>query len=365
MPRENALTAVATRFLRIHFWFRLKRPFLAPQKLLIVQPCCLAELLQTTPLLAVLHEYFPEAQIDWLVTDAMRPALSGNPHLLRLQSAGEKDLHDMGWGNLLQLAAQLRRERYDTAMIPRGSSLLSWLAWQADIPQRVGLRVGGHGLGHTISVQPPLGHPTLMQLALIPALGLPPSRTTAGRKMGFYPSDLDRTAVTRRLVEEVEWLGDAPLVLLNPGGGTGPSDPHYWPLERFVLLGNHLVRHCGAKVVLVGAQADVPVVRDVAGMMATAVTNWTGQLSLGELGALCEVADLYVGNDVGASCVAVATECPTLVICGPTSPETSGPYAPQGRLVSLWHANNTPFSWANGVTIDEAIAASKQLLARE
>ena len=366
MPRENALTAVATRLFRIPFWFQRKRPFAVPQKLLIIQPCCLQDILQTTPLLAVLHEHFPQTQIDWLVNDTLRPALSGNPHLFRLQSAGDTGLYEMGWGQLRQLADTLRRERYDTAIIPRSSSLLSWLAWQVGIPQRVGLNVGGRGVAHTLSVYPSATatHPTQMQLSLLPAMGLSPSRTMASRKMWFYPSDLDRTAVTRRLVEEVDWLGDAPLVILNPGGGTGPGDPHYWPLERYVLLGNHLVRHCGAKVVLAGEEADQPIARDVGGMMITAVANWTGQLTLGELGALCEVADLYIGNDVGSSCIAVATECPAIVLFGATSPEVSGPYAPQGQLTTLWHPAPDLPAQSHAVTIAQAIAASEESLRR-
>lgn len=364
MPQETVLTAVAAHLLRLPFWLQRKRPFLPPQKLLILQPGDLQDILHTTPLLAVLHESFPQTRIDWLVNEPLRPALSGNPNLFQLQSAGETSLHEMRWSDLRQLADELRQERYDTAIIPRGSNLLSWLAWQSGIPQRVGLSVAGRGVAHTISVPVPTSvmHPTLRQLALLPAMGLPPSRTTAGRKMGFYPSDLDRTAVTRRLVEEVEWLGDAPLVVLNPGGGSGPGDPRYWPLERYVLLGNHLVRHCGAKVVLVGGEADQPIARDVVGMMITAVANW--KLSLGELGALCEVADLYIGNDVGASCIAAAAECPTLVIFRATSPETSGPYVPQGQLLTLWHPPADAPTHSTVVTVDEATAAARQLLSR-
>lgn len=366
MSQEAGLTAVTAHLLRFPAWLRGKRPFVPPQKLLILQPGDLQNILHTTPLLAILRESFPQTRMGWLVNEALRAAVSGNPHLFWLHSAGQTDVEQMNWSELRQLADEIRQERYDTVIIPSASTWLSWLAWQAGIPQRVGLNGGRRGLAHTISVNPSAAakHPVLQQMALLPALGLSPSRTLAGRTMGFYPSDLDRTAVTRRLVEEVDWLGDAPLVVLNPGGGSGPGDPRYWPLERYVLLGNHLLRQCGAKVVLVGEAADQPLVRDVRGMMITAVANWTGQLTLGELGALCEVADLYIGNDVGTSCIAAASECPTLVIFGPTAPETSGPYAPQGQLATLWHPTANTFSPPTTVTVAEATSTAQKLLSR-
>jgi len=86
-------------------------------------------------------------------------------------------------------------------------------------------------------------------------------------------------------------------------------------------------------------------------------------VGLGELGALCELASLYVGNDVGSTHVAAATGCPTLAIYGPTDPGVYAPYMVNGRVQTLWRPYEGEFNWTTGVSVDEAIGAAEELLA--
>ena len=185
------------------------------------------------------------------------------------------------------------------------------------------------------------------------------------RGLEFYPSDVDRTAVTALLIEEIDWLGDVPLVILHPGGGQNPARPDerkQWPVERFALLGSQLIRKQGARVVLVGGEQDRPLTQAVQGMMTTSVVDLAGRLTLGKLGALCEVADLYVGNDTGPTHIAVAVGCPTLAIFGPSDPAFSGPYAPRGRVEALWREYEPPFAWDWGISVKDAGKTAVSLL---
>ena len=91
-------------------------------------------------------------------------------------------------------------------------------------------------------------------------------------------------------------------------------------------------------------------------------SNRAGEIGLGELGALCELAALYVGNDVGSTYVAAATGCPTLAIYGPTDPAVSAPYMVNGRVVTLWQPYDGDFIWAKGTTVEMATAAAEALL---
>ena len=83
------------------------------------------------------------------------------------------------------------------------------------------------------------------------------------------------------------------------------------------------------------------------------------------MGALCELAGLYVGNDVGSTYVAAATGCPTLSIYGPTDPGVYAPYMVNGRVRTLWHAYEEAFSWDAGASVEEASAAAEELLATQ
>jgi lipopolysaccharide heptosyltransferase II len=364
--RDNALTVALARLAGLPFALFGRRPFVPPRKALVLQPCCLSQVLLTTPLLAVLRDAYPSARFDWAVTDWARPAIAGNPHLTQLISLGQSPLEQLSWRELRVVAQRLRQEEYDTCFIPSRTTSAALLPWLAGIPQRIGLNVNGRGFAHTLPVTPPdtAVHAADVYLSLAGVLGIEPE-CIRGRGLEFYPADVDRTAVTALLVEKVDWLGDVPLVIIHPGGGQNPARPDerkQWPVERFALLGSQLMHRHKARVVLVGGKQDRPLTQAIQGMMAQQVVDLAGHLTLGELGALCEVADLYIGNDAGPTHVAVAVGCPTLAIFGPSNPVLSGPYAPHGRVAALWQEYQTPFDWDFGVTVEEGVATAVSLL---
>ncbi len=322
----------------------------------------------TTPLLAALSNAFPHTRFDWLVSEWARPAIAGNPRLTELVNAGTITMKNSSTTLLHELAQQLREEAYDTCIVPSRSGVMSLLPWRAGIPQRIGLHVNGRGFAHTLAIKPDgtTQHASELYLTIAQAMGVD---LTAGKPVGmeFYPSDLARTRITRRLVEDLDWLADQPLMILHPGGASNPltTDPQkQWPRERFVRLGNYLSRKFDARIVLVGAESEKALVTAVSGMMSISPVDLSGQLTLGELGALCEVADLYVGNDTGPTHVAAAVGCPTLAIFGPSNPAYSKPYGTKGKVAVLWQEwdKKRPFSWRHSASLEDAIAAISTLI---
>jgi len=362
--RDNALTVTLARAASLPFRLRSRRAFVPPRRAIILKPCCLSQVLLATPLLAALSETYPNTQFDWAVSAYARPAIAANTRLSELVDSGSVGLPDSSWSDVRALVERLRAGQYDTAFIPSRSSVLAFVAWRAGIPQRVGLSTGGRGFAHTVVVGPPPGeqHAATIYLSLARALGI-----DEPVHVEFHPSDRARTAMTALLVDEVDWLGDVPLVLMHPGGGRNPfqtDETRLWPVSRFARLGNHLVRQHNARLLIVGDTDDRARAAEVAGLISAPVVDLAGRLTLSELGALAEMADLYVGNDAGPTHVAAAVGCPTLAIFGPTNPAVSGPYATKGHVISLWRPTDGPFSWEAGVTTEEAAAAADLLLRR-
>ena len=367
MPRETFFTATAARLLSLPFRL-VRRPFTPPQKALILHPCCLSQVMLATPLLSVLTNAFPDTQFDWAVSEWARPAIAKNPHITELLPTGDLGIAPMSFSELRAVSGQLRQGGYDTCFILGRSSLLSWVAWQAGIPQRIGVASGGRGFAQTLVAPVRTGqqHATdiYLSLAEVCDIDLPPGERPP---MAYYPADDDRTAVTQRLIDELEWLGDVPLVVIHPGGGEGSlyEDPlKRWPSERFVLLINHLARQHDARILIVGSRHDQALATAIDGMTSARCGNWAGRVTLGELGALAEIANLYVGNDTGPTHIAAAVGCPTLAIFGPSNPALSAPYAPNSeRVITLWQGQDVrPFTWEEGVTVNQAIKAADKLL---
>lgn len=337
-----------------------------PQKALILKPCCLSQAMLTTPLLAALSETYPQARFDWALHRYARAAVATNSRVAELVDTGRLGEPDSSLADVRAVVERLQQESYDTVFVPSHSSILAWIAWRAGIPQRVGLSGGGRGFSHTIAVRPPndVLNAGAQYLSLARALGIETEVSSE-----FYPRDSDRTTITNLLVEDVGWLGDRPLAILHPGGGENPMHPNErkrWPVERFALLANHLVRTHRATIALVGAETDKDDARTIGGIMSGNAVDLTGRLSLGELGALCEVADLFVGNDTGPTHIAAAVGCPTLAIFGPSDPARSAPFLTKGRVIALGAEDSSLFDgWETTVLPAQAVEAADVLLQRE
>mgnify|MGYP001175476440 FL=1 len=357
---KPALKSAFDRIVRLSTGLRRPPSNVSPQKILIMQPCCLGQVMQTTPLLAALSEGFPEARIDWAVSDWAMPAIGVNPRLTRIIHTGAGSPDNCSREELRALIDKLRAGGYDACFVPSQSNKTKQAALQADIP-----RVFGFNGGRKMKEPTTIERLTARRfLSLATAAGVDPSIIDSV-EMEFEPPDVDRAKIARRLVEELDWLGDKPLVILHPGGGDNPDRmalDKRWPAQRFARLANHLTRTYGAHVIVAGTAEERAVAEQVVGMIAFPVTNLAGQLGLGELGALCELADLYVGNDAGSTCVAAATGCPTLAIYGPTDPAVYGPYMVNGRVRTLWKPYEGAFNWAAGVSVTEACAAADELM---
>jgi len=362
----HSLATALLNAARSPFRLKSKQPLVAPRKALILQPCCLGRVMLTTPLLMALGNAFPEARFDWAISEWALQAISSNPRVTRTIHTGPGDISDDNRDSVSKLVETIRGEAYDTCFIPSRSGALARVAALAGIAQRIGLSEGGRN-SHTVAVRPLEGERQTARtyLSLAAAVGVDEA-TIAAAEMEFHPTDSDRTTVTRWLVEEFDWLGDTPLVVLHPGGGENPSQTNInkrWPAHRFARLANYLTRTHHVRIIVVGTAEERWLADQVAGMVPFPVMNRAGRVGLGELGALCELASLYVGNDVGSTHVAAATGCPTLAIYGPTDPGVYAPYMINGRVKPLWRPFEGEFNWTTGVSVDEAIGAAEELLA--
>jgi heptosyltransferase-2 len=63
------------------------------------------------------------------------------------------------------------------------------------------------------------------------------------------------------------------------------------------------------------------------------VINLTGTTDLAEVSAMLAEADVMISNDMGLAHVSAAVGTPTVVIFGPTNPETTSPFSKNAHIV--------------------------------
>jgi len=346
----------------------VRRPARAPRRGLILKPCCAGDVVFATATLAALRRAYPQAHIAWAISAWARPILAHNPRVDALLDAGPLGTRRATLADVRALAARARAEDFDTCLVLDRSPLLTLVAWLARIPQRVGLDSGGRGFAHTLPVPAPgARHEAELYLDCARALGIDAQDAWPE----FYPAPEDESFAAARVAE---WAGPGPLVLLNPAGGTNPGMrlvEKRWPVDRYAALGARLAAERGARLALLAGPGDEPLLAELQARLHVRASALAVQW--GQAGALARRAALYAGNDTGLTHVASASGTAVLAIFGPSDPRRYAPFAPPGRAVTLWRETAVPaagvaggvhgdFTWEQGVTVDEAVAAAEKLL---
>jgi len=306
--------------------------FHTPSSILIIKPCCLGDVLMATPVIAALRRAFPRARIDFAVGGWSRAMVENNPRLDGLVDCGRVGSGSRyTWRKYLDLVRRIRAGGYEACFVLARSPLINLLPYLGGVPQRVGLDSRGRGFSLTVGVPVSgLKHEAELYLDTVRAVGIEVNEP----RLEFYPTEEDRRHVAEMLRAEPK----IPLVVIHPAGGSNPGmtlSAKRWPPQRFAALADRLIEERGAQVLLVGGPDDGPIAAAIKDGMRQEPCDLTGQLTFGQLGALLERCDLFIGNDTGAMHLAVAVGAPVVAIFGPSDPRTYGPYGENS--VALWH----------------------------
>ncbi len=346
-------------------------------RIALLKPCCIGDIVLTTPLLCALRRAYPDSPIDWWAGSWSLPVVKGHPSLTGVVDTGPLANPASNPGSLLMLIRSLRAGHYGLLVVPDRSRLISLAALLSAIPQRVGLDSGGRGFGYTLRV--PVDpkkprHEAEIYLDLARALHIP----TGGCWANVTPRADAAAHLRMRLEKEIP--GGRPLILVHPGGGVNPGmslPAKRWPAERFAALAVRAAGHIGGHVILLGGAQDGALTGSVRQSLGELpFSDFTGQLTIPEIAALA--ADprtaLYVGNDNGIAHMAAAAGARVLMVFGPSDPIRYAPFVPPARAAVAWHPIRVPeggvaaggapdFDWErDGVTVSEAWEKTLPLL---
>jgi heptosyltransferase-2/heptosyltransferase-3 len=280
-------------------------------RILVIKPCCLGDVLMATPALRVLKRRFPQALIHVLTTEWCAPALAGNPNVASTFRYPDR----MTTTRYVVLARRLKERGYDIGISLDRSPLVNGIHRLAGIPDRAGINNAGRGIGLTHRVAPSADmHESELYLAVVATLGADADDALPE----FHPSEAAR-ARARELIAG----SSAPRVVIHPGGAVNPAArmlTKRWPAIMFGELASNLIQRYQADVFVIGSDSDQDAVQTTVDFTDGPIANLARRLSIDETGALCEQAALYIGNDSGLSHLAAAVGTPTVTIFGPTDP---------------------------------------------
>ncbi len=299
------------------------------RRILLVQLDHLGDGLLSLGMLPLLRRRWPEAQLEVLASPANQAVFAAAPEVDRVHVAAvnrfARTAH-LRWGWIVALFVwgwRLRRRGVDLAIDVRGEFPLALLCWLTGARLRVGWSCGGGGFLLTHSARYVPGRPEhASRLALLDELGIRPTAGASGLPR-FAPSP----AARERMAGRLEAFG-RPLVVMHVGAGTPAKQ---WPASHWQTLSTAFAERNAAQIVLVGGAAERPLAAAIVSGPVSAVANWTGQLSLDELAALIERADVFVGADSGPAHLAAAVGTPVVALFSGTNQPAQ--WQPRGSRV--------------------------------
>lgn len=285
------------------------------------------------PALRAVRNKFTEAQIAIVARPYIADIYSGQDLCDELIPYDPKGLH-RGWKGRELLAKELRARRFDVALLLQNAFDAAWLAWRAQVPQRIGYARDGRSVLLTNAVPVPK------------AGGMPPHEKfyylELLRRVGWIDRLSDDAHITlqvskvarERARQILEGAGVRPHVLrVAVGAGASYGSAKCWPPDRFAKALNDLLAHGDADIILFGTATEAAVSAAIANAMQRPPIDLTGKTSIADLPALLSQCHLFLGNDSGAMHVAAAVGLPVVAVFGPTDPEGTAPVTPHATIV--------------------------------
>lgn len=294
-----------------------------PDRVLIVKPSALGDVVTALPVLRGLRRTFPDARIDWLVRDIYAPLIARDPQLDGVVTYDRRLLGRFwrpgeGMRHARRLKRTLREARYDWAIDLQGllRSALFCRATRASV--RAGFADAREGAPllytHRFDLLVEQYHTVDRNIELARRLGV----DARSEDFTLHVSDAARDEA-HRLLSEMELDRDRFLACVPPTRWTTKNYPvRHW---RSVLasLADDI------PVVVLGGPGDRQLCEDITRGIGGA-GNLAGRTDLPAMVGILSAARAVICCDSAAKFIAQATGVPPVVLVGPTRVHRTGPY---------------------------------------
>jgi heptosyltransferase-2 len=295
------------------------------RRILVIRLSSLGDILLTTPVLRLIRQHCPTAQIDFLTKTVYADLIRAHPCIDRVVCVPERPA-------LLPVIHSLRQTQYDLVLdLHRTlrSRLLYHRLW-ARHKRAYSKRTVRRAL--LVSC----GWNTLRAMTPVPELYAAPLRhlgmQTPLPPLEMYVANGCAEAMQMHLERAFPHGFQHPLLALAPGA-RWPTKR--WPVERFAAVAQALAVAQSASVVILGGAEDTPLASALCQRLSVPVLDSTGTLSLMQTAALLQRCRLLLSNDSGLMHMATALHVPVVAIFGPTVQEFGFyPFQARAQVIS-------------------------------
>ncbi len=291
------------------------------RRLLVWAPNWVGDAVMAAPAIDAIARRIPDARISLLVRRPVSDLFMRHLRIDRILLYDPTGRHG-GLGSF-RLVLDVRKERFDAALLLPNSFRAAAISAAAGIPNRWGYGTDGRSLLLTRPVPPPLRRPHQVVYyknlvdVLVPERGpsaeVPPAPSLL---LGEDEAAEGLALLTKKGVR-------LPVIGMHLGAAYGSAKR--WSPKRFGEAARRL-SSAGFSIVFFGGPEDRPLAEEAAASAGSGIsTIFAGEIDLRGAMAVIHHCAVFLSNDSGPMHVAAALRRPVVAIFGPTNPQITSP----------------------------------------
>ncbi|MBI5190012.1 MAG: lipopolysaccharide heptosyltransferase II [Nitrospirae bacterium] len=300
-----------------------------PEKILVRATNWVGDVVMSMPAVTAIRKNFPGSHITVLVKPPMHELFVGNPAVNEIIVFDRKGEY-RGPAGIARLARELRRRRFDRAILLQNAFEAALITFLANIPVRMGYNTDGRGIllnmGVKVSEETRRKHQVFYYLDMLDALGIKAGYSAPKLYVGKPESEWAAGLLKSHGITSRDLIAG-----INPGAQYGVAKR--WHPERFGQVADSLAKKDGAKVIIFGGHGDIATAGAVQASMKGQALNLAGKTTIRELMALIKNCRLFITNDTGPMHIAAALGVPTLAVFGSTDHIATAPHGNGHKVV--------------------------------
>lgn len=301
-------------------------------KILVIQTAFIGDVVLATPIVEKLHQFYPDAKIDFLLRKGNESLFAKHPFLNKVLVWDKKNNKTV---NLIRLIGQVRKTKYDTIINVHRFASSGILVFFSGAKQRIGFDKNPFSFCYTKKIKHIIGY------------GKPGSTPGQGREKYETKRNLELIAsltneefVMPRLYPAPEDFESVKKYKLSPYICIAPSSVWFtkqFPAHKWVEFLDKLSTY---KVYLLGAASDNNLCEQIIHTSINKnILNLAGKLSFLESAALMKGAVMNYSNDSAPLHIASSVNAPaTAVFCSTVPAFGFGPLSDTSYIVEIKEA---------------------------
>jgi lipopolysaccharide heptosyltransferase I len=289
-------------------WRRPALEKVQAQRVAIIKPSALGDIVHALPVLEAIRLRFPQAHLTWIVNRPFASLLENHPALDELLIFDRRAMRRGLFCSIsyaYSFAKQLRRQRFDLVFDLQGLLRSGLMTQLTAAPRRVGFANAREGatLFYTDHVvAPPFRQQHAVERNWLIAQALGMGHLEKRFRLPIS-EEANRWAATQ--------LANFPRPWVVLGVGARWLTKRWLP-EHFAALAQRSQATFGGTVLFIGSPDEAVLSREVRTHLKGPSLDWVGRTSLPQLIALLRVADAMIANDTGPLHLAAALGCPVV-----------------------------------------------------